>query len=157
IARTRVTDLSVVAGMPLEGILLAGLKTTDLSPLLKCPTLKSIVLPQDANDVESLHALPNLTRLSYAQNDQVDADKTADQFWESHRAEESWLVALRKANVTPKTGTMADKSWSLTLDDQPIADLAPIKGANITRLSIMRTPVSDLSPIAGMKLTELWL
>jgi ATP-dependent helicase/nuclease subunit A len=43
------------------------------------------------------------------------------------------------------------------LDDQPIADLSLLKGANITNLSIMRTPVADLSPLRGMKLTALRL
>ena len=80
-ARTQITDISLVAGMPLEQVHLGGCKITDISPLLKCPTLKSVVLPQGSTDVESLRTLPKLMRISYTSKSGGDPDKTAKQFW----------------------------------------------------------------------------
>ena len=54
-----------------------------------------------------------------------------------------------------QAGRLADKSWEVILDDQPITDLSLLKGGSITQLSIMRMPVADLSPLRGMKLKAL--
>jgi Leucine-rich repeat (LRR) protein len=157
VARTAVADVSVVAGMPLETVSLVGTKVTDLSPLLKCPTIKSLVLPQEPRDIESVHALPNLIKISYTVQSSGDPDMTADQFWASVKPaqDDAWLIALRKPNIAPKTRRLKDGSWELILDNQPIADLSMLKGARITRLSIAHPPVTDLSPLRGMKLTFL--
>jgi Leucine-rich repeat (LRR) protein len=154
IERTSVTDLAPVAGMPLTNLDISRTRVADLSPLLKCQTLKSIILPQNAKDVGSLHGLPNLARVSYTSKG-GNPDKSADEFWGSGQTEEPWIVALRKANLNFSQRRLADKSWALTLDDQPITDLSSLKGANITQLSIARTPVADLAPLRGMRLTNL--
>jgi eukaryotic-like serine/threonine-protein kinase len=157
VARTAVADISVVTGMPLETVDLAGTKVTDLSPLLKCPTLRSLLLPEDPQDVQSLHTLPNLARISYTAVSGGDPNMTADQFWASIKGaqSDSWIAALRTPTITPKTRRLKDGSWELILDDQPIADLSMLKGAQITRLSIAHSRVTDLSPLRGMKLTFL--
>ncbi|HZZ26983.1 MAG TPA: hypothetical protein VFE46_03160 [Pirellulales bacterium] len=154
VERTSVTDIAPLTGMPLEDVYLRGTKVTDILPLLKCPTLKSLMLPEDARDFESLHALPNLTRISYTSARNDGPDMTADQFWTANK-DEPWLAALRKTNLTYKTRLLKDGSWELILDHQPISDLSMLKGASITRLSIASTPVADLSPLRGMKLTFL--
>jgi Leucine-rich repeat (LRR) protein/tRNA A-37 threonylcarbamoyl transferase component Bud32 len=157
ISRTGVKDIAVLAGMPLETAVLTGTSITDISPLLKCPDLVNLALPRDARDVGSLHALSKVARISYSVTTSGNVDMTADQFWASVRAttQEPWLTALQKANITEKHRRLADKSWEVILDDQPITDLSLLNGGNITQVSIMRTPVADLSPLRGMKLKTL--
>ena len=75
LSRTKVGSLEVFAGMPLEEIYLQGTPVTDLSPLLKCPTLRMIQLPREAKNVEALRELRNLTHLGYD-----TLEPTAD-FW----------------------------------------------------------------------------
>jgi eukaryotic-like serine/threonine-protein kinase len=156
VARTNVTAIAPIAEMPLEDVYLSGTKVADISPLLKCPTVKSITLPDNSLDIESLHALPNLARVSFDAANEGGPDKTVDQFWASlaDRAKMP-LAALDKAKLTYTTRRLKDGSWELILDHQPITDLTILKGAPITRLSIADAPVTDLSPLRGMKLTYL--
>ena len=152
---TAVSDITVLAGMPLETVDLSATKVVDIAPLLKCPTLKSVVLPPDAREIESLRTVPSIARISYDANTSGDPDKTADQFWAS-RKDEPWLAALRKANITYKNRLLKDGTCELTLDHQPIADLSILRGAKtISRLYIAYTAVSDLSPLRGMKVVYL--
>ncbi len=85
IAHTEVADLSPVAGMPLVTVNLERTPVKDLWPLLKCPTLKALVLPTDPENIESLHGLPNLARLSYSEILGGDPDKSADEFWAANK------------------------------------------------------------------------
>jgi Leucine-rich repeat (LRR) protein/tRNA A-37 threonylcarbamoyl transferase component Bud32 len=157
VSRTAVTNIEVLAGMPLEIVVLSGTAITDISPLLQCPNLTDLALPQDARDIISLRALPKLARISYTVTPSGAFDQTADQFWSAYQGEEAWIAALRKTNIPFQQRRLGNKSWDLILNDQPISDLSMLKGANITKLSIMRTQVSDLSPLRGMKLTTLLL
>jgi Leucine-rich repeat (LRR) protein len=154
VGRTAVSDLTILADMPLEGIYLAETKVTDISPLLKCATLKSIILPPDGQDVTSLRSLPNLERISYT-GANTNADLTADQFWAKIK-EEPWLDALRTAGLKPPTPKkLSDGTWELGLGNSDIRDLTPLKGAPISRLSLGHTAVTDLAPLRGMKLKRL--
>jgi Leucine-rich repeat (LRR) protein len=140
--------------MPLETVDLSETKITDIAPLLKCPTLKSIILPKDARDVTSLRALANLERISYSGTD-TTPDLTADQFWAKIK-EEPWLDALRNAGINPGTPKkLNDGTWDLNLGNSAIRDLTPLKGAPISRLSLGHTAVADLTPLRGMKLKRL--
>jgi Leucine-rich repeat (LRR) protein len=101
IARTPVADLSVLAGMPLESVDLTGSQVTDPTPLLKCPTLTKLGLPDNAaKNIESLRALPKLERVSFITIG-GEPNQTADQFWAANK-DDSWFTALSKANITAK-------------------------------------------------------
>ncbi len=157
---TLVSDLTPLRGMPLTDLELQSCKqVTDLSPLADAKELANLVLPPNAKEIEFLHTLPRLQRISFREdpNNGWLPDMTADQFWASVKAAqgEPFLVALRKANITPAAHRLGDGSWELTLDHQSISDLSMLKGAQISRLSIASTPVTDLSPLRGMKLTYL--
>ena len=91
-------DISLIAGMPLEQIHIGGTQVADISPLLKCPTLKYVVLPQDAKDVESLRVLPKLTRVSYTAISGGDPDKTAEQFWAEYDRTKKRCLAVAKSD-----------------------------------------------------------
>jgi Leucine-rich repeat (LRR) protein len=152
---TGVSDISALAGMPLETVELNGTKVTDVAPLLKCPTLKSLLLPPNARDIDTLRTMTSIARISYQADNNGNPDKTAEQFWAANK-EEPWLAALRKTNLTFKTRLMKDGSWELTLDRQPIADLSILQGAkNISRLYIAYTQVADLTPVHDMKVAYL--
>jgi hypothetical protein len=81
IGSSRVTDISPLAGMPLESLNLDVTAVKDLSPLLKCPTLKQLVLPRAPDNIESLHGLAQLERLSFKTAPGGAPDKTTVQFW----------------------------------------------------------------------------
>ena len=156
IGASAVADLSPLAGMPLTYLRIDGTPVKDVSPLVKCPTLKVLILPSAAENIKLLHELSHLERISFKANSNNDPDMTADQFWESVADKaELPLAALDKAKITYTTRRLQDRSWELILDHQPITDLAVLKGALITRLSMADAPVTDLSPLRGMKLTYL--
>ena len=64
---------------------------------------------------------------------------------------------LTKAGFKFTATKQDDDTWSVVLDDQPISDLTPLKGAPIDELSLMRTKVSDLTPLRGMQIETLHL
>ena len=157
---TLVSDLAPLRGMPLTDLELQSCKqVTDLSSLADAKELANLVLPPNAKEIEFLRTLPKLQRISFREdpNNGWLPDMTADQFWASVNAgqDEPFLVALRKAKITPTAHRLGDGSWEVILDHQPISDLSVLKGAQISRLSIASTPVTDLSPLRGMKLTYL--
>ena len=79
---TRVRDISILAGMPLERAFIDGANITDVTPLLKCPALKDIILPKAAQNIEALRELPNLMRVSYAYDAKVSGPSTTTtDFW----------------------------------------------------------------------------
>jgi len=85
LAGVEMSDISALAGMPLHWVSLARTDVTDISPLLQCPSLQELVLPPNARDVEALHSLPALSRLSY---DEIGMNghgghsaQTTEEFW----------------------------------------------------------------------------
>ena len=74
------------------------------------PRSRRSVLPTNPENIESLHGLPNLARLSYFGTTGGESDKSASQFWAEYQGEEPWIVTLRKANITFKHGRLADTS-----------------------------------------------
>jgi serine/threonine protein kinase/Leucine-rich repeat (LRR) protein len=81
LANTKVADISALEGMPLEWVTLNGTAVTDLRPLHACRTLKQLVLPKNAREVEKLRALPALTELSYREKPGGAPAQTAVEFW----------------------------------------------------------------------------
>ena len=110
---TPVADLSPLRGLRLTSLRLHGCEQlTDLSPLADCKELNHLTLPPNAKDIEFLRTLPNLARLSFAE-DKKDAsipDKTAAEFWKEY--DQPWLRALREsarsAKISPKFSGIDD-------------------------------------------------
>jgi serine/threonine protein kinase/Leucine-rich repeat (LRR) protein/Flp pilus assembly protein TadD len=79
---TRVRDISVLAGMPLERVFFRNIDAADVTPLLQCPTIEDILLPEAARNVEMLRPLPRLARISYAYDAGTQRPSTtAAEFW----------------------------------------------------------------------------
>jgi hypothetical protein len=72
-------------------------------------------------------------------------------------ADNDWQAALTNTGFKFTSEKQDDGTWSVKLDDQPISDLTPLKGAPISELSLMRTKVSDLTPLRGMPIARLHL
>jgi hypothetical protein len=86
---TRVTDLSVLRGMPLTSLRLHGCsKLTDFSPLKEVRELTTLTLPAGAKGIEFLRGFPHLERLGF--NEDVKngyrPDMTVAEFWKAYDA-----------------------------------------------------------------------
>jgi len=87
VSGTKVTDLSVLRGMPLTDLRLhACAELTDLSPLADCKELKGVTLPPKAKDYEFLRTFPKLERIGFTDdpNNKWRPDKTAAEFWQDY-------------------------------------------------------------------------
>jgi len=84
LAFAQVTNISVLAGMPLERVTLFGTAVTDISPLLQCPTLTELTLPVGARDVSKLRSLPKLVKISIGEVPGGGAAHTAAEFWKEY-------------------------------------------------------------------------
>ena len=84
IAGSRVREISALSGMPLERVSLCRTAVTDLSPLLKSPSLRELTIPGGARDLPSLRDLPALAYLSFAETDGGYPRQTAAEFWAEH-------------------------------------------------------------------------
>jgi tetratricopeptide (TPR) repeat protein len=87
LSTTKITNISALAGMPLEQVDLMGTDVSDIRPLLKCPMLRELVLPDTATNVGALHSLPNLAKLSYDEIFGGTPTKTVTEFWNTHLAD----------------------------------------------------------------------
>jgi Leucine-rich repeat (LRR) protein len=159
VARTKVSDLSAVAGMPLEELLFDYTTVTDISPLRNITSLKRVMLSDFAQPVETLRKLPNLQHISYVWD--LKAGKpsmTAEQFWKSCDAHNTWAKRLRDAGIHLKAlKPLDDGTCELNLETSTIKDLTILGGAPISILRLGGTAVSDLSPLRGMALKKLYL
>jgi tetratricopeptide (TPR) repeat protein len=81
LSSTRITDISALAGMPLDRVTLGETAVTDIRPLLQCPTLKELVLPHGAREVNALRSLPRLAKISYGELSGGYSEQAAEEFW----------------------------------------------------------------------------
>ena len=117
--------------MPLTFLTLTGTAVTDLSPLLQCPKLETLTLPDGAKNVKSLIALKGLTRLSYRYKDDGKNPQKATDFWWEYE-QNGWRQALREAGIKPKSEKLlGDKTWDVNLENTKISDLSVLTGARI--------------------------
>lgn len=80
INRTGVTDLSPLTESPLRELNLEGCAgLTNLRPLMEIATLESVMIPQQAKDIEFLRAHPGIKRISYKK-----MTESAEDFWKAY-------------------------------------------------------------------------
>ncbi len=79
---SQVRDLSPLAGMPLERLFIDRTPATDLTPLLGLVTLRDVMIPEKAENIESLRKLPALQRISFSYDSKIGGPSmTAAEFW----------------------------------------------------------------------------
>ena len=92
-SNTRVSDLSALRGMPLGELRLRVCDViTDLSPLEDVKgTLRLLVLPPKARNVELLRRFPGLERISFADDPKGNyrPDRTVAEFWGEYDSREA--------------------------------------------------------------------
>ncbi len=157
---TQVTDLSAVRGMPLLELRLEGCTAiTNLSALADAKSLQSIILPPNAKNLEFLRTFPKLARIGYRDDPKNGhrPDKSAEQFWKEYDGK-GWLRALLKAVPGLKPPKqLADGTWDVDFSATGFSDLALLKGAAISKLTLKGAAISDLSPLRDLPLTRLIL
>ena len=157
-SNTSVSDLSVLRGMPLTELRLRVCNAiTNLSPLEDCKrTLRLLILPPNATNVELLRGFPNFERISFADDPKNNfrPDKTATEFWQEFD-QQGWLRKLRESGAVKTSKQLADGTWELDLTGSNLSDLAILQGAPISSLNLGRTAVSDFGPLRGMSLRYL--
>jgi hypothetical protein len=86
------SDISKLAGLPLKALSLDSTRVTDLRPLLSCPDLRLLVLPNGTN-VGELRPMKKLERISTHWDYSIETftgrgapDQTAEEFWKEYDA-----------------------------------------------------------------------
>jgi serine/threonine protein kinase/Leucine-rich repeat (LRR) protein len=80
-----VHDISALAGMPLERLFLDRLPLTDITPVVSFRSLRDLMLPEKAENIEALRKLPNLQRISFTYDTGLGGPSmTAAEFWAAH-------------------------------------------------------------------------
>ncbi|MGH7941356.1 MAG: hypothetical protein ACREDS_09775, partial [Limisphaerales bacterium] len=159
ISSTPVTDLSPVRGMPLTYLKMNSCRhITDLSPLAGMTTLRMVILPPNAANIEVLRGLTNLTRISFNYSQVADGpDKTTAEFWADYDRNqiESKDLPTALSRMGVKITSKTFNGEELNLNGQPVADLSPLRGLALTKLQLEKTKVTDLTPLHGMPLESL--
>jgi len=170
VSGTKISDLSPLVGMPLKSLFLSYCSNvTDISPLLKIPTLEHLMVPVTARNVELLRKMPNLRTLDFIRMDGKDMftiASTVDDFWKRWDAM-AWKRALDAASVTysaaglteqTREGTKSSGTWTVRIVSKDFSDCSVFQGAgDIRELNLANTAVTDLQPLRGLKLTTLVL
>ena len=160
LVQTKISDLSPLAGLPLQTLYLEGCaQITDVSILLKIPTLQKLTVPAGAQNIELLRQLPNLRMLAYVRiyTGEYNPNLTAKEFWKEFTANK-WQTRLRDSGFKIKAlQQLPDGTWDLDLEGQPISDLRILGGMPISSLHLGETAIFDLAPLRGMALKQLYL
>jgi serine/threonine protein kinase/Leucine-rich repeat (LRR) protein len=146
INRTPVTDLSMLEGMKLSVLHLAGTRIADLSMLKGLP-LTSVNLARTAVSDLSLLKGKALTELDFSGTAVSDLAPLVK-------------MKLKRLNCS---GTLVASLWplkgmpltSMACASTHVADLAPLKGMKLTHLDCGDTLVPTLEPLRGMPLVDL--
>jgi Leucine-rich repeat (LRR) protein len=159
ISGTKVHDLSTLADMPLEELLFDFTPVTDITPLQTIPSLKFVMLSENADNIEGLRKLPNLQRLSYFWDPKVRAPSmTAMEFWKFFDANGPWMTRLRDSGIKlTALKPLEDGTCDVSFEGSTIQELTALSGAPISILRLGGTAVSDLNPLRGMPLKKLYL
>ena len=129
LGETRVADLSPLKGTRLEIFTAERTPVSDLEPLRGMP-LKYL-------DVNGAFAVSDLGPLEGMPLEYLNVGST-------HASDLSCIAGTKSLRT-------------LVLDDGNVSDLSPIRGLDLTVLSIIGAPNTDLSPIRRMPLTKLRL
>ncbi len=127
LAETRVEDLSPLAGMPLARLTVFNAPVRDLSPLAGMPLKSLDLMGLPVEDLSPLRGMA-LERLM------LDETKVKD--------------------LSPLRGMPLLELW---LNHAPVADIALLEGMGLQKLNLFGTKVRDIRPVATLPLNTLWL
>ena len=144
---TPITDLSALKGLPLEHLELSGTKVEDLRPLKGMPLRRLALQRTGLRDLSTLQGLP-LEHLELGETRVQDLSPLAEAPLR--------FLGLRKTEISALTPLKSLKLTHLFLDATPVSDLAALQDMPLTHLSLRDCDeLPDLSPLRGMPLTSL--
>lgn len=169
LARTDVSDLSPLSGLPLRGIDVSFTDVSDLSPLSGMPLEVLYAESTAIRDVSPLAGMPletlwlkdtplsDISPLNGMSFSQLSLVGTGITDLEACRTMPSlgilWVRDTQVSDLSPLSDVPVT---SLDVQDTPVADLTPLSGKqDLERLNIAGTPVTDLRPLEGLHLTRL--
>ena len=157
-ADTKISDLSPLRGVPLKQLYMDKCSLiSDLAPLLDIASLEELLLPENAMNVDILRALPKLRRISYTYDAKAGRPvSAAPEFWQQYH-DLGWLRRLRVATTSLSAEQRVDGTWAVSVRDTIFSDLAILKGARISVLTLKGTSVVDVRPLAELALRRLRL
>jgi serine/threonine protein kinase len=126
-ARSRLSDLSPLQGLPLTVLDCNRTSVADLAPLSGMPLKFLACADTEVTDLAPLAGLP---------------------------LESLYINAARRlTDLSPLSGS---NLIILSVGDTSVEDLSPLKGTPLRCLHAYRTPVHSLSGLEGMQLEQLW-
>lgn len=147
LTRTQVVDLSPLAGMPLERLYLEDTPVSDITPLKGLALVELWLKDSPVADISPLAGMPleqvNLMGTK-VKNVQALAGAPLNTLW---------LVGTAVSDISPLAQTTP---VSLDIQDTQVSDLSPLTGmTSLKRLNIAGAQVTDLSPIKDLSLERL--
>jgi Leucine-rich repeat (LRR) protein len=158
---------------------LASLKSLDL--LILPETFRNLP-EEELAAIGALHSHPTLRNIQSDTREgggyQINTAQSKEEFWKDWDVEQSFVPALRKSGIHFYLSKLPDKTFELSIEHQPVTDLSFLKGAPISKLSVVvckfsdlaalgdmpleylnvpDNPITDLSPLRGKKITTLFL
>jgi hypothetical protein len=85
---TDISDLTPLRGMPLVKLSIDGINDPDLTPIAECASLKTLILPLKARNIEALRGLPALQRISWGWPGGDDKMPDVATFWKVYDAQQ---------------------------------------------------------------------
>jgi hypothetical protein len=128
LGRDDLTDISSVAGLKLEDVMLWKINVADITPLAGMPIKKLVIFGCPVKDLSPLKGMP---------------------------LESLWVGATNVTDFAPLKGLPLN---DLSLYSSEVSDLSPLAGMPLERLDLSVVDsgrISDLTPLKGMKLKRL--
>src|SRR5262249_34747486 len=83
LTKTAFRDLALLRGAPLQKLYLQDTLVEDAGLLRECVSLTDLVIPRTVRNLVALRPLPNLSRISYAEDKYQAAAMDAAEFWKA--------------------------------------------------------------------------
>jgi len=144
-----ITDISVLAGMPLKTLILEGTSVADLSPLAGMSLETLHLQDTPVTDLSVLEGMPlkQLNLKGVAVSDMTLFSKMP--------LSTLWLLETGVSDISPLSALSLE---SLDLQDTMVSDLSALAHmTTLRRLNIAGTEVSDIRPVTGLKLDRIFL
>jgi hypothetical protein len=146
--RDDISDISALAGIPLESLNLDGTRVSDLSPLAGMPLKWLNLNNTPVSDLAPLRGL----KLTYLALHKATGVKDLSPLT-GMPLEELLISGTSVSDLSPLAGMPLRILQAYEMPN--LRDLSPLRGCPLTHLHLYRTPIRDLTPVKGMPLVFL--
>jgi eukaryotic-like serine/threonine-protein kinase len=164
-----IRELSFLRGSPIEELTLFRCNQVRGFAVLKdLESLNLLILPSNYRDLpdEELAAIGDLRGHPSLKNIEDSEGvggrvyrsiQSKDAFWEIWDREQPFTSALRNSGYVFSLTRLANGTYNLSIENQPVSDLSFLADAPISELWLNRCKVADLSPLENLPLRVLGL